>query len=66
MSPYTQEEGKIRYTTHPYRSKSQVPLPIDALTAQLQAELQVVKNEQEAMLWKFTAMTPMPAFQTKV
>ena len=52
--------------THPYRSKSQVPLPIDALTAQLQVELQVVKNEQEAMLWKFMAMTTTPAFQMKV
>ena len=52
--------------THPYRSKSQVTLPIDALTAQLQVELQVIKNKQEAMLWKFMAMTTMPAFQMKV
>jgi hypothetical protein len=40
-----------------------LPLPI-ALAAQLQAELQAVKSEQEAMLWEFTTMMLMPTYTT--
>ena len=45
-------------------SKPQVPSLPNTLTAQLQEELQAVKNEQKAMLQELTAMAPMTNLKT--